>query len=112
MYVIAYNVCMKEIKFYTTEQGKCYFKEWFNKIDNSYKQRVIKRLNQLEDGNYGDSKKLSADLSELRLNFGSGYRIYYTETETTIVLILCAGDKSSQSKDIEKAKQIIIEIKE
>lgn len=102
---------MKQISFYTTQNGKCYFIEWFNSLDNSIKQRVLKRIHQLEDGNYGDFKKLSVDLSELRLKFGSGYRIYYTEEDNTIILILCAGDKSTQPKDIKKAQNIIKEIK-
>lgn len=103
---------MKQVKFYTTLNGKCYFIEWFNSLDNSIKQRVLKRISQLEYGNCGDCKKLSADLSELRLNFGSGYRIYYTETDNVIILILCAGDKSTQTKDIKRAQNIIKEIKE
>lgn len=102
---------MKQINFYTSQNNKCYFIEWFNDLDNSIKQRVLKRINQLEEGNYGDCKKISVDLSELRLNFGSGYRIYYTETDNTIILILCAGDKSTQTKDIKKAQCIINEIK-
>ena len=70
------------------------------------------RIDKLEEGYYGDYKCVSNDLFELRCKFGSGYRIYFTEEENIIVLILCAGDKSTQKKDIQKAKNIIKEIKE
>lgn len=84
LYVLAYNIFMKQIILYTSHNGRCYFEEWFESLDNSVKVRVIKRINQLEAGNCGDTKKLSPDLSELRLKFGSGYRIYYTETRKTM----------------------------
>ncbi len=70
------------------------------------------RIDKLVIGHYGDYKQSSSDLYELRCKFGSGYSIYFTEQENFIILILCAGDKSTQSKDIKKAKDIIEKIKE
>lgn len=70
------------------------------------------RIDKLEEGHYGDYKCLSPDLYELRCKYGSGYRIYFTEQENILILIICAGDKSSQTKDIKKAKEILEEIKE
>lgn len=81
-------------------------------MDKSVRQQVDRRIDRLEEGNYGDYKRISNDLFELRFKMGSGYRIYFTESQDVIILILCAGDKSSQSKDIAKAKTIINEIKE
>ena len=81
-------------------------------MDKSVRQQVDCRIDRLEEGNYGDYKRISNDLFELRFKMGSGYRIYFTESQDVIILILCAGDKSSQSKDIAKAKTIINEIKE
>lgn len=103
---------MKQIFYYTTEDGKCPYKDWLIKLDKSAQARVTSRIDKLEEGHYGDFKRLSSDLLELRLKFNSGYRIYFTESENTIVIILCAGDKSTQKKDIEKAKKIINKIKE
>ena len=57
--------------------------------------------------NFGDHKKIDSEISELRLKFGSGYRIYYTEVDNVIVLLINGGDKSTQSKDIEKAKNTV-----
>ncbi len=86
------------------------YDKWFKKIkNNQYKARILARLNRIRQGNFGDFKQLEDDLFELRLFFGPGFRIYYTVQEDTVVLMLCGGDKSSQQKDIEKAK-IIMEV--
>lgn len=103
---------MKQVIYYKTIDGKCPYKDWYKKLDKSVRQQVDRRIDRLEEGNYGDYKKISNDLFELRFKIGSGYRIYFTEAQDVIILILCAGDKSSQSKDIAKAKTIINEIKE
>lgn len=71
--------------------------------------RVQSRLTRLLENNFGDHKKIDNEISELRLKFGSGYRIYYTEIDNIIILIMNGGDKSTQSKDIEKAKNILQE---
>jgi len=94
------------------QDGKCPYLEWYEKLDKGIRRRIDMRIDNLEEGNYGDYKKISADLFELRCKFGSGYRIYFTEQDDVIVLILCAGDKSSQMKDIKKAKELIEKIKE
>ena len=103
---------MKEIYYYTNSNNKCPYIEWYNSLDNSIKHRIDMRIDKLEGGHYGDYKQISSDLYELRLKFGSGYRIYFTEQDNIIILILCGGDKSTQSKDIKKAQAIINEIKE
>ena len=103
---------MKKILYYKTSDGKCPYLDWYNSLDKGIKQRIDRRIDRLEEGNYGDFKLISPDLYELRCKFGSGYRIYFAEQDNVIILILCAGDKSSQRKDIEKAKSIINEIKE
>ena len=66
-------------------------------------------MTRLLENNFGDHKKIDNEISELRLKFGSGYRIYYTEIDNIIILIMNGGDKSTQSKDIEKAKNILQE---
>ena len=61
-------------------------------------------MDRVEIGNYGDYKPLGDGVYELKLHFGSGYRVYFAEDGYIIVILLCGGDKSSQSKDIEVAK--------
>ena len=61
----------------------------------------------MEQGNLGDVKTVAQNLFEMRFFFGSGYRIYYTINGETVVFLLCGGDKSTQKKDIEKAKKIM-----
>ncbi len=57
--------------------------------------------------NFGDSKKLSEDISELRFTFGKGYRVYYTVENNKIILLINGGDKTKQSKDMEKAHELL-----
>ena len=101
---------MKQILTYKTSTGKCPFDEWFYKLDKTAQARIEKRLERVEEGNYGDFKKIDNDISELRFTFGSGYRIYFTETNDIIVILLCAGDKSTQPNDIKKAKKYLTDL--
>jgi putative addiction module killer protein len=112
LYGVAYNMIMKQIIYYTTSDNKCPYLDWYNSLDKSIRKRIDMRIDKLEEGHYGNYKCISNDLFELRCKFGSGYRIYFTEEENIIILILCAGDKSTQKTDIQKAKDIIKEIKE
>lgn len=95
----------KKIIFYRNNKDSEPFTDWLNELrDPSSKRRIITRLRRLEQGNYGDCKALGQGIHELRLFFGPGYRIYFGEDGDKIVVILCGGDKSSQSKDIDFAK--------
>ena len=112
LYVVAYNVYIKKIVYYKTEAGKCPYLDWYNSLDNSVKAQITKRILRVSEGNFGDSKKLNTELSELRFKIGSGYRIYYTEFENYIVVLLSAGNKSSQQKDIKNANNYLKDLKE
>ncbi len=96
---------MKSIRTYKTKQGKCPYREWLKTLDYSIQARVQKRLERVEQGNYGDFKVLDSEISELRFTFGAGYRIYFTEIQNEIVILFCGGDKSTQTNDIKKAKE-------
>ena len=86
------------------------FDKWLIKLkDKSGKARILSRIYRFEQGNMGDVKTISPNLFEARLFFGPGYRLYYTIREDIIVLLLCGGDKASQSKDIERARQLMEE---
>lgn len=98
----------KQIIYYKTEDGRYPYLEWFNELDQSIRIRVVKRVDKLKDGNYGDHKKLqNSELSELRMDFGKGYRIYYLDLDTKLVLFLAGSDKKEQKKAIQKANQYL-----
>lgn len=73
---------------------------------------MTKRLSNLKCGNYGDFKVIDKEIKELRFTFNSGYRIYFHETGKTIIILLCADDKSGQNRDINKAKKYLEYYKE
>lgn len=92
-------------------QSTSVFDKWFSKLkDKAIKNKVLARFARVENGNFGDTKQIASDLFELRFFFGSGLRIYYTIKNNRIVFLLNGGDKSSQSEDIEKAKQLLSEL--
>lgn len=91
------------------------FGRWINGLkDKISKRKILARLARIENGNFGNDKYVGIvdekALYELRFFFGNGFRIYYTIQETTIVLLLTGGDKSSQTQDIKKAKQLLKEL--
>lgn len=103
----------RELEFYRTANGREPYTEWFESIrDLKTRNRIQRRLYRLEAGNFGDCKSVGGGVFELRLQFGPGYRIYFGEVDNTIVLLLCGGDKSSQGRDIERAKTYWREYKE
>jgi putative addiction module killer protein len=80
------------------------FETWLKKLrDARGKARIIRRLDRLAQGNPGDVRPIGRGLSELRLEVGPGYRVYYLQDGDTLILLLCGGDKSTQKKDIDKA---------
>lgn len=84
------------------------FTEWLSKLrDRSAKVRITNRLLRVSGGNLGDYKSLGKDLFELRFTYGPGYRLYFTRQGDALVLLLVGGDKSTQTKDIKKAREIM-----
>lgn len=80
------------------------FDNWIARLkDLRSKQRIIRRLDRLAHNNPGDVKPVGGGISELRMPFGPGYRVYYLKEEDVVILLLCGGDKSSQQRDIEQA---------
>ena len=111
MSALEYTINMQQriVKIAQISNGKSPFLDWINILDKTTKFRVQSRLTRLLENNFGDYKKIDNEISELRLNFGSGYRIYYTEIDDVIILLITGGDKSTQKKDIKKAKDILQE---
>ena len=88
-----------------------HFKKWLKKNrDKTVLYRFHIRFERIARGNFGDIKQISINLFELRFFFGKGYRIYYTMRDGKIVLLLCGGDKSTQSKDITRAKALLAQL--
>jgi putative addiction module killer protein len=89
------------------------FDDWFAGLkDRLVKQRIQARIDRVEDGNLGDHKAVGEGVSEMRLSFGAGWRIYYTMRGLEIVVLLAGGDKSNQQSDIELAKALSKQLKE
>ena len=87
------------------------FDKWLVGIkDTRDRARIISRFDHIHLGNFGDHKNLGGGLYELRFFFGPGFRAYYTIKDGKVVFLLCGGDKSSQSKNIDKARAIMAEL--
>ena len=95
----------RKLWLYETTRGKCPFREWFDGIEDRKTQAAIDaRLLRLQRGNLGDCKAIGGGVWELRVHFGSGYRIYFGQDGATLVVLLCGGRKRSQKRDIERAR--------
>lgn len=92
---------MKTIRETTT------FRKWFQKLkDRRAKGAITERLFRLKNGLTGDAKPVGQGVSELRIPYGPGYRVYFRQRGEELIILLCGGDKSTQAADIKKAKEI------
>jgi len=90
------------------ESGK--FRLWLSKLkDETARARIAARINRLIEGLPGDVAPVGHGISELRIHYGPGYRVYFYQQGDTVVILLCGGNKSTQSRDIETAYQILKE---
>ena len=93
------------IRNYITPSGAIPFEEWMSGLkDPVTRYRIKTRLDRVEKGNYGDHRSVGDGVWELKFDFGSGYRLYFVEEGDVSVILLCGGDKSTQTKDIKTAK--------
>lgn len=84
------------------------FDHWLKALrDPMGKARILSRIRSAELGNFSDCESVGNGISEMRIHCGPGYRVYYTRKAGVVYLLLCAGDKSSQSKDINRAKALL-----
>ena len=93
-----------QVSEYVTAQGRCPFREWTLGLDESVKGRLHSRIRRFSTGNFGQNRHLGKGLCEAKLDFGSGYRVYYGIHRQQLVVLLCGGDKKTQERDIQKAK--------
>ena len=88
------------------------FEEWLDELnDKRAAARVLARLARLRQGNPGDCKPVGEGVSEMRVDYGPGYRVYFGQKGATLVVLLCGGDKHTQNRDIVFAKQYWREFK-
>ena len=83
------------------------FSRWVRRLrDANAVARIVARIRQMELGNLGDSKSLRGGLMEMQIDYGPGYRVYYVRRGAEIVILLCAGDKRTQQRDIKRAREL------
>jgi putative addiction module killer protein len=93
------------VEVYQTADGRQPYAEWLRNLnDRQARARIRARLARLQVGNLGDCKSLGGGLFELRIDYGPGYRVYLTQRGETWILLLCGGDKRTQSRDIERVR--------
>ena len=96
------------LRHYVAANGKRPFAEWLYSLsDRNSAARVQIRLERLRLGNFGDVRSLGKGLSELRIETGPGYRVYFMVECKSVVLLFCGGDKTTQQKDIRRARQYL-----
>jgi putative addiction module killer protein len=95
-----------EILEYLTTDGRNPFRDWLSNLrDRQARSKVRVRLNRVRMGNLGDSRSVGGGVSELRIPYGPGYRVYYGRRGDAVVILLCGGDKGSQKRDIFQAQR-------
>ena len=92
-------------------EGLSPFREWFRRLDPAAANKVATALYRLQYGNFSNVKSVGGGVSECKIDFGPGYRIYFGQEGNTLIILLCGGTKKMQQKDIEKAKMFWQEYK-
>jgi putative addiction module killer protein len=93
-----------EIRHYLTASGRDPYQEWVDKLkDRTGRVAILRQVDRVTAGNFGEHKPLQAGVWELKIDVGPGYRVYYALERTTIVLLLCGGNKRTQEADIQRA---------
>ena len=89
------------------------YRDWLDRLrDQAGRARILVRVDRLIHGKPGSHRNLQGGVSELKIDFGPGYRVYYTQRGEQLLLLLIGGDKSSQTKDIAKAQQLAKDFEE
>ena len=95
-----------EIWEYLKPDGSCPFRNWLKSLkDINARARIRVRINRICLGNFGDCKSVGSGVSEFRIDYGPGYRVYFGRVGKKLVLLLCGGSKKNQEKDIKLAKE-------
>jgi len=100
-----------KIIVYQNKNYKLPFNDWLEDLDTQTRQKIRMKLERLSLGNFNNCKSIMSGLFELKIDFGPGYRIYFSLLDSTAILILFAGTKRAQQRDIEKAKKFLKDFK-
>jgi putative addiction module killer protein len=92
------------IREFVNSEGRSPFRDWLDQLDGVTRARIQARILRFELGNLGDHRAIADGVWEARLTFGPGYRVYFGKAGKVVILLLVGGDKSSQSKDIARAR--------
>jgi len=94
----------RDIRDYKTARGVCPVRIWLHELqDLKAKRAVLRRIDRMVPGNFGDHEFIGGGVWEMRVDVGPGYRVYYSHIGTSVVLLLCGGPKRTQSQEIRKA---------
>lgn len=89
------------------------FQAWLSELrDRQARVRILARITRVTQGNFGDWKATQGAVSELRIDYGPGYRVYFTRRGATLILLLCGGDKRTQAADIKRALRMVEELED
>jgi putative addiction module killer protein len=83
------------------------FAKWLSGLrDRQGRAKILARIDRLEEGNPGKTRSVGAGVVEMKIDFGPGYRVYFVQRGDVVIVLLCGGDKSTQDKDIQRAKDL------
>jgi putative addiction module killer protein len=98
------EVSERQVENYEAPDGRCPFEEWLTSLRDKKARAIIRtRIGRVRLGNFGNCEPVGAGVLELKIDYGPGYRVYFGQAGTKIVILLCGGDKSSQAEDIRRA---------
>ena len=96
----------QEVRVYARSNGSEPFSQWLRGLrDGASRSRIRQRLARVRLGNFGDTRAVGEGVHELRIHAGPGYRMYFGREGDAVVILLCGGDKGSQDRDIERARE-------
>jgi putative addiction module killer protein len=93
-----------DLRHYLTAGGRDLYEEWLEDLTRYEADRVDAYVTRMEGGNFGASRSIGGGVLELKINVGPGYRVYYLRDGERVVVLLCGGDKSSQPRDVRRAR--------
>ena len=104
------DIIGRVIQYYRKENGVVPYLDWYHSLRNDeVKDMVLTRLDRVRQGNFGDYKSVGGGIFELRFKMGPGYRIYFGMEGKTLIILYCAGDKDTQSRDVRLAQEYLID---
>src|SRR5437879_4027203 len=97
-----FGIYPQEVRIYVSKNGRSPYSDWISLLEDVKGKGVIQtRIARIRTGNFGDCESVGGGMSELKIDFGPGYRIYFARERMNLILLLCGGDKRSEVRDIE-----------